>query len=204
MLTKLIHEASEHYHEIFDLLKRAEAVDKPSALVNNKTYGWEKDPASTLFVIFKEQRFANGVLALTYDDKDELIGFSGGYVSDFHPEIYVAGARTYILPSYRNKAVFANMLFPPQYRDLKERGCKSFIFSFNDHNKRIAERMTSTAKYEGGAVLRVGPNDDEETLLYGEPLLFFGQCTIKSTPQWVIYRNVDPGFDCAAELRKLI
>ena len=133
-----------------------------------------------------------------------LVGFSGGYVSDFSPSIYIAGARTYIMPKYRNQAIFANKLFPPQYSDLIKRGCKAFILSFNDHNKRIAERMSGVGKYDRKNVLAVGQSKDAETLLYKEPLTFYGQCTIKNVPQWVIYRNVDPSFDCAAELRRLI
>lgn len=180
----------------------ADAVrDQKHPVQNWSGTDWENSPASLLYCLKEERRFAEdrGRLHLLYHG-DRLIALNGVYRSDFHPAVFIGGVRTFTLPEYRTRDVFergtfphSDHVFPVQLAWARSQGAKMFWLTFNDHNLWLAQWG-----------LRIGTGKAAILGLRGSPAAreFYAgfkmhpkKLLVKSVPQHVLFKTLDPSFE---------
>lgn len=181
---------SSLFHEFYDFCKTASLeTDKPAhenMMVNN----WQDNPASLLHLLLIEQRFkkGNGLFNfLKFDNK--LVAVSGIYRSYFHPDIFIGGVRSWLVPEHRSSYTFGNHVFPEQLKWAKQNGGKQFLLTFNEYNKKLA---TVFLRVADGKATGFGKKQSE---FYKGFKLWPNLVNIMHTPQWVLYKNIDDSFN---------
>lgn len=180
----------EQTKHIFVFCETAARETDKEASTNMKLMGWQDDPASFLYLVFKEKRFSadHGLLTCLYDG-DRIVAVSGVYRSDFSPHIFLGGVRAWNLRRYRTKYLQAAKLFPAQIEFARNHDGKLFALSFNDYNEKLWRILTRSGPYTGKARRGFGyarPRFYDDLQAVEFPV------TIKYTRQWVAYKTLDP------------
>ncbi len=183
---------SDNYSEVqlsrlekFSMLAGQE--EKQVASVNMDIRNWEQNNASLLYLLLREKRFSKEKGGLfTLLNKDEVIAVSGFYQSDFNPEVYVFGCRSWVLKEHRLNLLIAEKLLPAQLVAIEHLGGKAAIISFNESTKAFAKliersnkSIESTKKFFFG---------ERYPGLYHDMILHQNPVFIKNSKQWILIK----------------
>ncbi len=93
-----------------------------------------------------EKRFQSGQFFLFYAE-DQIVAMSGYHQSDFDPNTYVCGVRTYTSGRYQFKGVQINFLFPLQLRLIQAAKARQALMVFNKHNEKLFRYMQRAKRF---------------------------------------------------------
>lgn len=164
---------------------------KHPASVNMDSSNWKTNKASLLYLLLIEGRFkkSNGGLYCYYE-QDEIIAVSGFYKSDFDPDIYLCGVRSWVLKKYRLNLLLTEKIIPLQLEEISKRTGKAAVISFNDSTKSFAKLVERSNKSpESKIKLFFGnryPKMYEDMIFHEKPVI------IKNTKQWILVKYLQP------------
>ena len=156
---------------------------------------WNDRPGTVLHLLTKNSDFTknNGEMFVVINRNTlRMIGMGGISRSRFSEHVALAGIRTWIHKSMRNRGLPREYLLPRQKLWANKRDCKIVALTFNEYNKniiqifkrsRIAEPLD---KAQGRLPRHLFYNGLEEVPF---------PVNIKDTKQYVIYEKLDPTWD---------
>lgn len=165
---------------------------KQPAAENMWSDDWKNQSHTLMHALLVQQRFSpeNGAFFVLYDN-DEIVACSGIYKSDFCESLALAGCRTWINKEFRNKSIPRDIFLPAQKQWAIDNHYKAIALTFNDYNKNII--ATFKRIRIGEAANRMHTRQPHH-LFYSNFNEVNFLVTIKHTPQWVIYEQLDPNF----------
>jgi len=164
--------------------------DKSPAVTNMYSLDWENNPSTLLYILEKTDRFLNIGFDIWFH-KNEIVGCSGMYISEFSMDFVLAGVRTYINPKYRHLSLNKDYFWVKQKEWAVTNNIKAIGLTFNDYNKNIIEIFKRN---------RLGEKNDRLSNRKPYNLFFNGitevkfPVTIQYTKQWIIYEKLDQSF----------
>lgn len=181
------------FDELLNFCRKAEKEEKHAAAVNMGTEGWESRINTLLYVFAIEKRFPRsaGGLDLVYI-KDELIGVSGFYRSDFSKDIFIIGVRSWIKKEYRFSFILTKASYASQTLRAQAMGAKMVAFTYNEDTRPFAayvDRCNRDPEQHKRAPWGEAIPDFYRNMTYNEMPL-----KIRETKQWVLYKKLDPAF----------
>lgn len=117
--------------------------------------------------------------------KSEIIGCGGVYSSEFDNEFVLAGSRTWVDKTHRNKLIIREILLPAQKKWAQSRNASAIGLTFNEYNKNMKEMWKR---------FRLGENRSPRQphhLFYKNFNEVEFPVTIQYTKQWVIYEKLN-------------
>jgi hypothetical protein len=172
--------------QFFNFCKEASLQDDPAA-VNMWADDWQYQSHTLPYLLINNSRYAkpNGEFFLIMY-KLEIVGCSGIYFSQFDPNFALAGCRTWINQTHRNKLLSRELLLPAQKKWAQDRNASAVGMTFNDYNKNVKEMWKR---------FRLGEQRSPRQPYH----MFFNNLnevdfpvTIQYTKQWLIYERLDP------------
>ena len=140
--------------------------------------------------------FVDGDFFILYDNGN-VIGCGGVYESDFCNGFALAGVRTWMTKTYRNKSLVRQHLLPAHKQWSLKKGYIAVGLSFNDYNANIIH--TFKRKRFRETIKQMPPRKRHHLFYNGIHEVGF-PVTIKNTPQYVIYEKLDPHWEYNWEL----
>lgn len=175
--------------QFFKFCKEASLQSDPAAK-NMWADDWANQSHTLPYILINSNRYSSpsGEFFLIMHES-EIVGCSGIYFSDFDPTFAIAGCRTWINKSHRNKSLPRELLLPAQKMWAQARNAGAIGLTFNDYNKNLVKTWKRT---------RLG-----EQRIPRQPYhLFYNNfnevefpVTIQYTKQWVIYEKLDDTFN---------
>jgi hypothetical protein len=156
---------------------------------------WENKPGTVPYLLTKTGDFIknNGEMFVVVNRNTlRMIGMGGISRSHFNEHVALAGIRTWIHKSMRNRALPREYLLPRQKRWAEKRDCKIVALTFNEYNKNIIQIFKRSRLAE--------PLDKTQARL-PRHLFYNGleevpfPVKIMGTKQYVIYEKLDPTWD---------
>ena len=186
-------EISENlFSKIFSFCQKAEVEIKHNASRNMDTRNWHTNTSSLLYLLMIEKRFAKGLGGLVIvEQNNEIIACSGFYRSDFNPNVYFIGVRSWVLKNYRFNLIIAEVCLPAQIRICTQYGAKVIAISFNEQTRpfvKLIERANSTTQT---TKFFFGDNYPD---IYKEMLSVPFPIKLKGVKQWILFKNLEPYF----------
>lgn len=159
------------------------SVKDPSpAFENMWDRDWQNKPNTLPYLLEKTDKFKTlGDYFVIYDN-DNIVGMGGVYYSSFNKFVAIAGVRTWVNPTYRNRALLKEHLLPYHKAWAIKNNCRQVALTFNDYNKNVAEIFKRN---------RAGTPRLEHNLFYNGLCEVEFPVTILKTKQWVIYEQLD-------------
>lgn len=178
--------------KFFSFLKNESHSADPAA-ENMWSDDWEDKPHTLPYILCNTERFRNasGAFHLILFG-DEIIGCSGVYISTFCDNFSLAGSRTWVTPSHRNKSMLKDTVLIEHKKWSISNGIGAVGLCFNEYNKNIIQ-IFKRARL-GERVSRVSIRQPENLFYNGLNEVLF-PVTIQHTKQWVIYEKIDPNFE---------
>ena len=182
---------SDQLSQLEEFCKSSGREEKHASSVNMVFEGWEQNTASLLYLFLKEKRFtiARGGLCCLYAD-GKIIAVSGFYRSDFHPEIFLFGVRSWVLKEHRLNLLIAEKLLPIHLEQIKKHRGKIAVLSFNESTRafmKLIERSnqdkTQKKKFFFG---------DRYPELYHDMKAYPKPVKIKNSKQWILIKELEP------------
>jgi hypothetical protein len=182
-------ELSSHQKTIFfNFLKEASTEITQPAHTNMWDDDWVNKNHTLPYLLEKTDRFnGSGEYNILFNG-DAVIASSGVYVSNFCPDLVIAGTRTWIHKSYRNKSIARDYLLTTEKSWAIQNNYKAIGICFNDYNKNIINIWKRK---------RLGEN---RTTRQSHHLLYNGvnevpfPVTIQYTKQYIIYEVLHSDF----------
>lgn len=177
--------------EFFNFLSEIDKTE--TASVNMWNTNWENEPHTLPYILEHTDRFfeSRGNFDILYDH-GKIIACGGVYKSQFDSEIALAGVRTYINPSHRNKSLLREYLLPYHKEWAKRNNCKIVALSFNEYNKNIVEIFKR--RRLGEQLDRVNTRKHKHLFYNGLNEVEF-PVVVQNTKQYLIYEKLDKTFD---------
>jgi len=175
----------------FELFLKSETMDsKDSAAENMWADNWSELPNSLPYILMNTNKFSgqNGEFHLILDE-GTIVACGGVQIAHFNSKIALAGIRTWVAKSHRNKLIVAKYLLPAHKAWALEHDCKQIALTFNEYNKNLTRPFTRTRAGEDGT--RISKRTQDMMFYNGVTELEY-TVTIQYTPQWVIYEKLDP------------
>lgn len=180
-------------NKFFNFLKTESSEKEQPAKDNLWAENWESNTNTLPYILTNTNRFdgTNGDFFILFDD-DQIVACGGVYISDFDPNISIAGVRTWIKKEYRHKTLNRDYLLTEYKKWSLDRNLKIIALTFNEYNKNIIQIFKRN---------RLG--ESKERIISRKPhhMFFNGlhevqfPVTIKFTKQWVIYEKLDPNYE---------
>lgn len=198
---KIVELFSESIDDVwFDKIKNfcqsAFDENKHEARANMKVDNWQSSPESLLYLLKIENRFSQklGGLQLLVDEANSIIALSGYYRSDFDPDIYVIGVRSWVLKQHRHRLLLAEYLLPYQLSELQKRHSSFAVISFNESTQAFAKLIERSNK-NGNSNFKFFFGDKYPEL-YKDMFLWPEPVRIKNVKQWILIKKLsDSHFD---------
>lgn len=176
--------------QLFDFL-RSEIIETDDDAGENMWHDdWQQMPNTLPYMLSNTDRFSgtNGEFHLLIDRK-KIVAVAGVQISHFNNKIAIAGIRTWVKKTHRNKMLVAKYLLPAHKSWAISQGCKQIALSFNEYNKNLTRPFTRVRAGESGN--RISKRTPDMMFYNGVNELDFKVC-IQYTPQWLIYEQLDP------------
>lgn len=159
-------------HQFLDFCDRESKTEEPAA----KNMGLE------FYGVFSRfQR--NGRFDLVIED-GEIIACGGAYISDFSPDIAVAGARTWATKEARHRRIIRDHILTTHKRWAMDKGMKIATLTFNQYNKNLRELFFRRPQRFPERLFHLNFTSPDFPVM------------IQNTPQWVLYEKfTDWDFD---------
>ena len=191
--------SSEWLEKIINFCRLAYDENKHEARNNMQVEGWQNAPSCLLYILNIEKRFSrhNGGLQLLVNDQDVIMAISGYYRSDFAPEIYIMGVRSWVLKEFRHNLLIADFLLSYQLSEIKKRKAHFAIITFNESTLAFAKLIERSNKYpQAKNKFFFG---DKYPELYKDMRLWPSPLKIKNVKQWILIKDLaDSHFDWSA------
>jgi len=171
----------------FNFCKEASLEVSQPASKNMWADNWQERNDTLPYLLEIEHRFDNGEFYILIH-KDAIIGCSGVYISEFSPDVCIAGVRTWIHKDFRNDSINREYLLPAQKQWCIDRRCKVIALTFNEYNKNIIQIFKR--KRLGELTDRVSCREPRHLFFNGLEELSF-PVKIQYTKQWLIYEKLD-------------
>jgi hypothetical protein len=172
--------------DFFKFIRSAAESSDPAAK-NMYDKNWRNLPNTLPFLLYKTDRFHNGIFVVVYCQK-EIIACGGLYPSDFCSKFALAGTRMWIKQEFRNKFLARNHLLPYFKKYALDNDYQAIGVSFNEYNKNLAKTWFKR---------RFGEIRNPRTFYYlgfdNLELLDFA-VSIKNTKQYLLYERLDKEF----------
>lgn len=181
----------EQVDQIIQFCKEALDENKHAARENMQVDGWETKPSSLLYLLLIEKRFseAKGGLQLLFLN-EKIVAVSGYYSSDFDPNIYFIGVRSWVLKEHRFNLLIANWLLPFQLNEVQKRRGHTAAISFNDSTKSFGKLIERSNRNSDTAIKfffgEKYPDIYRDMIFWDKPL------RIKNVKQWVLIKRIAP------------
>ena len=174
--------------QCFEFCKEASLQNDPAA-VNMWAEDWSVKSHTLPCILINSNRYSgnNGEFFLIMH-QSEIVGCGGVYFSEFDSKFALAGGRTWIQPTYRNKSLPRELLLPAQKKWAQDRNASAIGLTFNEYNKNLISTWKRT---------RLGENRSPRQpyhLFYNNFNEVDFPVTIQYTKQWIIYEKLDPTF----------
>lgn len=176
--------------QLFDFLSSEITHTADAAAENTWHSDWQKMPNTLPYILTQTDKFTgdNGEFYLLFDN-EKIIAVGGVQLAHFNNKIAVAGIRTWVEKTQRNKMLVAKYLLPAHKAWAVAQGCKQIALTFNQYNRNLAKVFTRIRAGEAGD--RISKRTSDMMFYNGVTELDFTVC-IQYTPQWVIYEQLDP------------
>lgn len=162
-------------------------TDQP-AHSNMYDIDWENKNNTLLYILEKTNRFKiDGMFTVLFDN-NIVIAVSGIYKSNFCTGLAIAGTRTWINKSYRNKQIPREILLPHEKSWAIQNKYSAVGLCFNDYNKNIIKTFYRK---------RLGENRiqrSEHHLFYNGINQVEFPVIVQNTKQWIIYEKLNESF----------
>lgn len=177
--------------ELTEFCRLAE-METTQPVVGNMATTFSRNRASLLYLLLEEKRFLSdrGGLLMGYDQNGDLVGVSGFYRSDFCPELFLVGVRSWIIKGHRFQLYLATEFIPRQLEAAEKLGAQAMAISFNEGNKAFHSLIERAQRSPGKRFFFHGKYPQ----LYHDIRCLPFQVNIKNTKQWVIYKYLHPNF----------
>jgi len=177
------------FKKIYEFCKNS-SNDKNSAISNTTINNWENNPASLLYIIYKQKRFDKNNRAdyLFIEHNDQYIAGSGYYPLDNDSNVCILGVRTYTLIDYRSQLLHGNLILPKQKEFAKKLGYKSLIMTFNEYNLWLLNCIENLSSGKGKIIGKRVPE------FYKNWKTLDFKIRVKYTEQWCSYQHLDPDY----------
>ena len=178
--------------QLFDFL-RSEIITTAAAGENMWHEEWQNNPNTLPYILTETDRFfgRNGEFHLLIDE-DEIVAVGGVQIAHFNNKIAIAGIRTWVKRTHRNKMVVAKYLLPTHKAWAISQGCKQVALSFNEYNRNLTRPFTRVRAGEAGN--RISKRTPNMMFYNGVNELDFKVC-IQYTHQWAIYEQLDTDWE---------
>jgi hypothetical protein len=175
--------------QFFEFCRLASLQDDPAA-VNMWAIDWESKSHTLPYILTNSDRYSgnSGEFFLVICQSN-IVGCSGVYLSEFDSKFALAGCRTWIQPTHRNKSLPRELLLPAQKKWAQDRNASAVGLTFNDYNKNLINTWKRT---------RLGENRTPRKphhLFYNNFNEVKFSVTIQYTEQWLIYERLDSTFE---------
>lgn len=175
--------------QCFEFCKEA-SLQNETAAVNMWAEDWAVKSHTLPYILTNSNRYSgnNGEFFLIIYQSD-IVGCGGVYFSEFDSRIALAGCRTWIQPTHRNKSLSRELLLPAQKKWAHDRNASVVGLTFNEYNKNLISTWKRT---------RLGENRMPRQpyhLFYNNFNEVEFPVMIQYTEQWVIYEKLDPTFN---------
>ena len=156
---------------------------------------WENKPNTLPYLLMKTGDFTRnkGEMFVIVNRKTlRMLGMSGIHRSHFSPDVALAGIRTWIHRSSRNRGLPREYLLPRQKRWAEKRECKIVALTFNEYNKNIIH-VFKRSRF--GEPLNKEQGRQPRHMFYNGLKEVPFPVKIMGTKQYVIYEQFDPNWD---------
>lgn len=179
--------------KFYEFCKSASLETDQPAAKNMWDDNWKTCDYTLPYILEYVHRFSSpkGEFFILFDKK-EIVGCSGIYISDFDPNIAVAGVRTWINKQYRHQTLNRDYFLPIQKQWAIDKDLKIVLLTFNDYNRniikifkrgRLGEQAGRTSSREPHHLFYLGLNEIEFPI------------NVQYTKQWGIYERLDSSWD---------
>lgn len=191
MLVQTFNDADKE--QLFDFLQSEIATTDDDANANMWHSNWQQMPNTLPYILCNTDRFSdgNGAFHLIID-QNKIVAMGGVQIAHFNNKIAMAGIRTWVKKTHRNKMLVAKYILPTHKDWAIRHGCKQVALSFNEYNKNLTRPFTRVRAGESGS--RISKRTPDMMFYNGVNELDFKVC-IQYTPQWVIYERLDPDWE---------
>lgn len=119
--------------EFCTVIERTESAHPAEA--NMRYTGWETNPSSLFYLIYKEQRLSSPIgQYFILNDGSRTVAGSGAYIKE---NIAILLVRTWTLPEFRSLYLLHEYLLPLQLEWAKSQGANLAMITVNEYNKKL-------------------------------------------------------------------
>jgi hypothetical protein len=156
---------------------------------NMSPIGWEEDPASFLYLLYKEKRYdgkGNGYVIYKKDDK--ILSGNGFSVSDIDEKMTQTGSRTYTIPGIKLPRVHG-ALNDYAIEDSMENGRFGSFSSVNEYNVKyiLGYIALNDPKNHPGYFMENGKHFAKPGVRIHPTIQSAGPLRIRGVKQWIGY-----------------
>jgi hypothetical protein len=156
---------------------------------NMSPIGWEEDPASFLYLLYKEKRYdgkGNGYVIYKKDDK--ILSGNGFSVSDIDEKMTQTGSRTYTIPGIKMPRVHG-ALNDYAIEDSMENGRFGSFSSVNEYNVKyiLGYIALNDPKNHPGYFMENGKHFAKPGVRIHPTIQSAGPLRIRGVKQWIGY-----------------
>lgn len=168
-----------------DFLQEASLEFDQPAHENMWAADWSTKSNTLPYILYYTDRFkVNGAFHVIFHG-DECVACGGIYQADFSDQVAIAGVRTWVKDTYRNRLIPREVLLPAHKQWAIDNGYRAVALTFNDYNKNLIKLWKR---------MRLGENRSKRAphhMFYSNLVELDHPITIRSTKQWVIYELLD-------------
>ena len=184
------HRSDTDNTRVLELCYLAENDHRPASK-NLNPRNFSDNPHTLMYKLVCDKRFDTGGYGI-YSLEDKIIAGSGYHQSEWHPDIWIWGNRSYTIPGYQSNYVQGE-LWHTQMDLVREQGGKILMVPFNKYNLKLRDqgvRLNDPDRWKNSFYLdgdwyrepgkRITPVKpvDHSMLIY-------------NTEQWIFYHILD-------------
>jgi hypothetical protein len=176
----------------FNFLKKEVEHSTEPAAINMWDDNWQEKNYTLPYILTNTNRFfhQNGQFHIITDNHD-IIGCGGVYRSEFNSEFSIAGSRTWVTKTYRNKSILRDSLLSSHKTWSITHNLKAVGLCFNHYNKNLIEIFKR--RRLGESLERLTSRKPYHMFFNGLKEVPFS-VRIQNTEQYLIYENLDCNF----------
>lgn len=187
---------SRDFLHVQQLCKAANGDDRPAA-VNMRLDDWKNKNNTLMYKLRIDKTFDTGGYGVFFQENTPVAG-SGFYASEWHDQVFVTATRAYTVQGVKdNFNYIQGEVWHNQLDQIKERGGKIGLMSFNHYNKHMAETTVSINNPENwsksfcedGKWYRKPGKRIQPLKAVPYPVIF------NYTEQWLVYTVFDEDFE---------